>query len=59
MSSANWPYIGIRNNPIVESPYVQKYSTGGAVPPPPGDNRMITESGDNMITEDGDYMIIE
>ncbi len=52
--------IGIKNNPIIKSPFVQHWEGEGNNPPPPGSELMITESGLLMVTEiTDDFMITE
>jgi hypothetical protein len=43
------------------SPFVQFPDDANILPPPPGSEVMITESGDKMVVEgvSGDYMITE
>lgn len=52
--------MGLINNPIIFSPFIQQYFQGGfPIPPtssfivtdPAGDNYIITEDGNRMITE--------
>ncbi len=49
--------LGVENNPIVDSPYVQQFDIGVENPPPPT-GFMITETGLYMLTESGSNLMI-
>jgi hypothetical protein len=50
--------MGVANNPLLESPFIQEFIFGGISPPPPG-SFIISEIGQFVITETGDNMITE
>jgi hypothetical protein len=48
-----------KNQPLIDSPFNSSYDQGESFPPP-GSERMITETGIFMITETSlDFMITE
>ena len=48
-----------KNQPLIDSPFTSSYDQGESFPPP-GSERMITETGIFMITETSlDFMITE
>ena len=55
----NKPFLGVDENPVVETPYFKDWRYDIILPPPSSD-LMITEGGDYMITQTtNDYMITE
>jgi len=55
----NRPFLGVDENPIVETPYFQDWRNDIILPVPSGD-QMILENSDYMITETSlDNMITE
>lgn len=49
--------IGVKDNPLIKSPFVQHWDGEGSNPPPPTKYLMKTETGVLMVTEITDYFM--
>ncbi len=49
--------IGVKKNPIIESPFIQSWDGEGVNPPPPGSFIRVTNSGENRVTNEDDLRI--
>ena len=49
--------MGIKNNPITDSPYFQQEDIGFSYPVP--EDGLLTEGGSFILTEGSDYIITE
>lgn len=50
--------LGVRNNPLTDSPYFQQEDIGFSYPAP-GAESILTEDGSFILTEGSDYLTTE